>query len=62
MIDRIFNNWKTTLIGLAIIVGSIALVYLQRAALSEALAFITGGVALFFTKDGKGSADKQPRQ
>lgn len=51
MIDRIFKNWKTTTIGLAIIGVSIALVFIGRAALTEALAFITGGVGLFFAKD-----------
>lgn len=60
MIDRVFKNWKTTTIGIGIIVASLVLVYLNRAELTEALAFITGGVGLFFAKDGKteGSNDK----
>ena len=53
MIDRVFKSWKTTTLGIGIIVASLVLVYLNRADLTEALAFITGGVGLFFAKDGK---------
>ena len=53
MIDRVFKSWKTTTLGIGIIVASLVLVYLNRAELTEALAFITGGVGLIFAKDGK---------
>lgn len=53
MIDRIFKNWKSTLIGLLIIAGSLAAVYTDKATLTEAGAFITMGLAFFFLKDQK---------
>ena len=53
MIDRIFKNWKTTVIGLAIIVMSGGAVYLDKASLTESSAFIVTGITLFFVKDKK---------
>ena len=51
IIDRIFKSWKTSLIGLLIILGSLGLVYAEKASLTEALAFIIGGIGLFFIKE-----------
>lgn len=53
MIDRIFKNWKTTLIGAMIIVGALVFVYLDKATLTEAGTFIGVGMTLFFLKDVK---------
>jgi len=52
MVDRIFKNWKTTIIGLAVILGALAFVYLDKASLTEAGAFMGVGLGLFFIKDG----------
>ncbi len=51
MIDRIFKNWKTTLIGLLVIGSSVGAVFANKATLTEAGAFITMGIAFFFLKD-----------
>jgi TRAP-type mannitol/chloroaromatic compound transport system permease large subunit len=51
LIDRIFKSWKTTLIGSIIILGSLGMVYVGKATLTEAGAFIVLGVGAFFLKD-----------
>ena len=53
MIDRLFKNWKTTTIGLLMLVASFVLVYLGKSTLTEVGAFMGVGFALLFTKDGK---------
>ncbi len=57
MSERIFKNWKTTLLGLIIIGASLAAVFTGKASLTEAGAFITLGIGFFFLKD---SSPKQP--
>ena len=51
MIERIFKNWKTSLIGLSIIVSAIVCVFLDKATLTEAGAFMGVASSLFFLKD-----------
>lgn len=51
MISRILKNWKTTAIGLGIILSALALVYLEKTTLSDAGAFISVGLVLLFSKD-----------
>ncbi len=51
MIDRMFNSWKTTIIGVIILIGSMALVFLDKASLTEASGFIIAGFGLFFAND-----------
>jgi len=51
--DRIFQNWKTTALGAVIVLGALALVWVGKASLTEAGAFIGIGIGLFFLKDGK---------
>ena len=53
MIDRIFSSWKTTAIGFLIIIIAGGAVYLDKATLTEAGAFLGVGITLFFVKDGK---------
>lgn len=53
MIDRLFKNWKTTTVGLLMLVASFVLVYLGKSTLTEVGAFMGVGFALLFTKDGK---------
>ena len=53
MIERIFKNWKTTAIGVLLITGSLLLVAINKATLTEAGAFIVDGVGSIFAKDKK---------
>jgi len=53
MIDRVLKSWKTTAIGVLILVIAALAVYLDKATLTEAGAFMGLGIALFFAKDGK---------
>jgi hypothetical protein len=56
MIDRIFKNWKTTILGLGIVIGAMTLVGFEKASLGEASAFIVAGISLFFLKDKNGNS------
>jgi len=56
MIDRIFKNWKTTIIGLLLIVIAAGAVYLDKATLTEAGAFMGLGLGLFFVKNKSNNA------
>jgi amino acid permease len=51
MIERLFRNPKTTIIGLAIMIVSFAFVWFGKSTLTEVSAFIMGGFALLFFKD-----------
>jgi hypothetical protein len=51
MIDRIFKNWKTTIIGLIVLVVSFLFVWFGKATLSEVGIFIMGGFSMLFLKD-----------
>lgn len=51
MIDRIFKNWKTSIIGAVLIASSMTLVFLEKATLTEVGAFLVVATGLFFTKD-----------
>jgi len=51
MIDRIFKNKRTTILGCGIILASLLLVYLEKASLTEAGAFIVAGLGFVFAKD-----------
>jgi hypothetical protein len=65
MLDRIFANWKTTVIGLVILVVSLVFVWFERATLTEVSIFLMGGFAFLFTKDSKptnGKANNTKRQ
>ena len=53
MIERIFRNWKTTVIGLTILVVSLVFVWFERATLTEVSIFMMGGFAFLFSKDPK---------
>jgi hypothetical protein len=58
MIDRIFRNWKTTVVGLGLILFGGVLVWFEKASLPEFSAFLMGGFALMMTKDGDKKLDK----
>ena len=53
MIDRIFANIKTTIVGLIVFVTGAMLVAFDKASLTEFGAFIGVAFALFFSKDPK---------
>ena len=57
MIDRIFKNWKTTLIGLGLIIAGLIFVWYEKASLTELTAFIGSGVVLMLVKDPKNEKD-----
>ena len=51
MIERIFKNWKTSVIGITIILGALVAVFFDKATLTEAGAFMGVASSLFFLKD-----------
>ena len=53
LIERIFGNPKTTLLGLIIIGLCFVLVFYEKATLTEVSAFMMGAFALLFLKDPK---------
>ncbi len=53
LIERIFGNPKTTILGLIIIGLCFVLVFYERATLTEVSAFMVGAFALLFLKDPK---------
>lgn len=52
MIDRIFRNPKTTLIGLILMAIGLVFVWFEKATLTEYGAFLMGGFALMMSRDG----------
>lgn len=57
MINRIFKNWKTTLLGLGLIIAGFVFVWYEKASLTELTAFIGSGVVLMLVKDPKNEKD-----
>ena len=55
MFNRIFDNWKTSVLGAVLMCASFAFVFLGKATLTEAGAFLGVAFALFFTRDPKSS-------
>jgi len=53
MIERLFTNIKTTVVGLIIFLTGALLVAFDKASLTEFGAFIGVAFALFFSKDPK---------
>ena len=51
--ERIFANWKTTTLGVAVLIAGLVLVYLEKATLPELAAFVSGALVLLISKDGK---------
>lgn len=65
MLERIFRNWKTTTIGLVVLVVSLVFVWFERATLTEVSIFLMGGFAFLFSNDPKptnGKANRAKRQ
>jgi len=53
MIERVFKNTKTTIVGIIIFLTGAFLVAFEKASLTEFGGFIGVAFALFFTKDPK---------
>ena len=53
MFNRIFRNWKTTILGLSLVLASILSVFMQLSTWTEVGAFLGLSMALFFAKDPK---------
>lgn len=53
LIERIWKDPKTTLLGLIIIGLCFVLVFFEKASLTEVSAFLMGAFALMFLKDPK---------
>jgi multisubunit Na+/H+ antiporter MnhG subunit len=51
--ERIFANWKTTTLGVAVLIAGLVLVYLEKASMAELTAFVSGALVLLISKDGK---------
>jgi hypothetical protein len=51
MIDRLFRNPKTTIIGFSVMVLSFVFVWFGKATLTEVGLFIMGGFSMLFLKD-----------
>lgn len=51
MYNRVFGNWKTSCLGLGLMLISLTLVWLGKASLSDCGTFIGGAMVLFFSKD-----------
>ena len=51
MKERIFKNWKTTLTGLLMLAGGLALVGMGKATLTEYVVFAPVCFALIFVED-----------
>jgi len=49
--ERIFANWKTTLLGVTVLIAGLVLVYLEKASLAELTAFVSGALVLLISKD-----------
>jgi fucose permease len=56
MFSRIFDNWKTSVLGALLMCASFAFVFWGKATLTEAGAFLGVAFALFFSKDPKAKA------
>jgi hypothetical protein len=62
MINRIFRNPKTTIIGLILISFGGILVWFEKASLTEFSAFIMGGFALMMSKDGEAARNEVQKE
>jgi hypothetical protein len=49
--ERIFSNWKTTTLGVAVLICGFVLVWFEKATLSELTGFVAGGLLLLISRD-----------
>ncbi len=53
MIDRIFKNWKTTVVGVGLILLFGGLMWAEKVSVEMGVASMTGALLFFFAKDKK---------
>jgi hypothetical protein len=53
MFERVFTNWRTSVLGVLLMCASFAFVFWEKATLTEAGAFLGVAFTLFFVKDPK---------
>jgi hypothetical protein len=51
--QRIFDNWKTTALGLGILAVGFGFIWFEKITMPEFTAFVSGGLVLLIAKDGK---------
>jgi len=51
MFDRIFKNWKTSTLGLVIILTCFVFLWFEKTTLTDISIFLGGGFVLLFAKD-----------
>ena len=51
MKERVFKNWRTSLLGASLIIGALAAVFVGRATLTEAALVLPVAFTLIFIKD-----------
>ena len=61
MIERIFTNWKTTLVGVGILVFGLVMLYLQKITTVESLPFIGGLYGIYYKRKKKDLDDEVDR-
>ena len=49
--ERIFSNWKTTTLGVGLLIAGLILVWFEKATLPEFAAFVSGALLLLISKD-----------
>ena len=53
MIERIFKNWKTSLVGGLIIIVGLVLVFMDKVTLNESMLFLVGILGLLYKETNK---------
>jgi hypothetical protein len=51
--QRIFDNWKTTALGLGILSVGFGFIWFEKITMPEFTAFVSGALVLLISKDGK---------
>lgn len=51
--QRIFDNWKTTLLGIVVLAVGFGFIWFEKITLPEFTAFVSGALVLLIAKDGK---------
>lgn len=62
IIERLFVNWKSTLLGLSILFVCFLFVFLEKASLTEVSTFTLGGFYLLFLKDENGETTNRRKK
>jgi hypothetical protein len=51
--QRIFDNWKTTALGIGILAVGFGFIWFEKITMPEFTAFVSGALVLLIAKDGK---------